>query len=170
MHKELPMEWVEKIFMRLHGRFGNQFFDKYKIGQINDDGEDIGILNAKKIWAEDCGHLTAERLRRGLEAKYQKAPSCDDFIAQCKPTEPMYQDNDVLKLTTSNSREKNAEYSANVIDFVEKRQQKRTDYHAWFKRILANPKRFPEYSVSEAKRVAKEFGYDVEKLMRASAN
>ena len=46
----LPAEWAERIFMRLHGRFGNNFFDKFKIGQVNDAGEDVGIANAKATW------------------------------------------------------------------------------------------------------------------------
>jgi len=42
--------------------------------------------------------------------------------------------------------------------------KKRTDWHAWFKNILRNPKNFSDYSVKEARRVAKQFGYDLDEL------
>ena len=96
--KNLPLEWVDKIFMRLHGRFGNQFLDKFRIGQLNHNGEDVGIVNAKQVWAEDCRHLTAERVRKGLEAKYDFPPSCDDFILQSRPTPASHLDNKLLSL------------------------------------------------------------------------
>lgn len=69
--------------MRFHGRFGNAFFDKYRIGQLNANGEDIGIENAKNVWAEDCGHLTKERIVKGIKAKYDYLPDCDSFIKAC---------------------------------------------------------------------------------------
>ena len=34
----LAAAWVERIFMRLHGRFGNPFLDKFRAGQIAQDG------------------------------------------------------------------------------------------------------------------------------------
>ena len=46
MKNNLPAEWIERIFMRLHGRFGNTFLEKFRIGKLNDSGEDIGIANA----------------------------------------------------------------------------------------------------------------------------
>ncbi len=98
MQKRLPDEWVERIFMRLHGRFGNAFFDKFRIGQVNDDGEDYGVLNAKEIWAEDCAHLSPERLKKGLAAKFDFAPSCDEFIKACAPVPACHLESPILSL------------------------------------------------------------------------
>lgn len=98
MQQQLPTEWVERIFMRLHGRFGNAFFDKFRVGQLNDDGEDIGILNAKQVWAEDLAHLSPERLKKGLAASFEYAPSCDDFKAACSPVPACHRDNEILAL------------------------------------------------------------------------
>ena len=53
----LPVEWVNRLFMRLHGRFGNGFFDKFRIGQTDRDGNDIGVENAKQVWAEELAGL-----------------------------------------------------------------------------------------------------------------
>jgi hypothetical protein len=62
------MEWVERLFQRLHGRFGNTFIDKFKLGQLDANGQDIGILNAKTTWALELSGISVERLKAGLDA------------------------------------------------------------------------------------------------------
>lgn len=80
----LPDAWTERIFMRLHGRFGNAFYDKFRIGQVV-NGEDVGVLNAKSVWGEELAELTPDEIKRGLQAKYSFPPSCDEFKAACRP-------------------------------------------------------------------------------------
>ena len=98
MQNKLPAEWIERIFMRLHGRFGNAFFNKFRTGQLSNTGEDLGILNAKQVWAEELGHLSVERLKKGLAASYEYAPSCDDFKQACSPVPACHRDNKFLAL------------------------------------------------------------------------
>ena len=99
MQKQLPPEWIERIFMRLHGRFGNAFLDKFRVGQLNNRGEDIGVLNAKQVWAEELGHLSAERLSKGLTSSFEYAPSCDDFKRACAPVPMCHRESEFLLLT-----------------------------------------------------------------------
>lgn len=82
----LPIEWIERIFMRLHGRFGNAFLDKFRIGSLNDKGEDIGLENAKKVWSEELANVSVERIKAGLLSSFDYPPSCDDFKAKCRVT------------------------------------------------------------------------------------
>lgn len=99
--KPLPPEWIEKIFMRLHGRFGNAFLAKFRVGQIDQtSGEDVGILNAKQVWAEELAHLTPERITKALQAKYESmnGPSSDDFVKAATPTPACHRDNTLLAL------------------------------------------------------------------------
>ena len=88
---KLPAEWVDRIFMRLHGRFGNSFTDKFKLGQIV-DGVDIGIANAKQVWAEELAGISPNRIKSALLHSYEYAPSCDQFKAQCRSTIQAHQD------------------------------------------------------------------------------
>jgi hypothetical protein len=91
MMNRLPIEWVDRIFMRLHGRFGNSFTDKFKLGQIV-DGVDIGIANAKQVWAEELAGISPNRIKNALLHNYEYAPSCDQFKAQCRSTMQAHQD------------------------------------------------------------------------------
>jgi hypothetical protein len=156
LKNKLPMEWVDRIFMRLHGRFGNAFLDRYKIGDVR-DGQDLGILNAKEVWSEDCGHLTAERIKKGLEAKYTYPPTCDEFIANCNATPEMYLDNKLLQLPHKRNPEVSKEGLDKIATVISQTLKPKTDYKAWAKRILANPQNFPDQSVAYAKEA---LGYD----------
>ena len=88
----LPIEWIERIFQRLHGRFGNSFTDKFKLGQYDTKGNDIGIINAKQVWAEELFGISPNRIKNALLHNYDYAPSCDQFKAQCKSTIAAHQD------------------------------------------------------------------------------
>ena len=93
MNKQpLPLEWVERIFQRLHGRFGNSFTDKFKLGQYDAHGNDIGLLNAKHVWSEELAGITPDRIKTALLHQYDYAPSCDQFKAHCKSTPLAHQD------------------------------------------------------------------------------
>ena len=85
MRKSLPAKWIDQIFTRLHGRFGNVFFDKFRLGCVSSSGEDVGIENAKLVWGEELGDLTGEDIARGLSAQFKFAPNCDEFRIACQP-------------------------------------------------------------------------------------
>lgn len=81
----LPTAWAERIFMRLHGRFGNQFFDKFRAGKLNSNRDDVGIENAKQVWADELTGYAAHEIKRGLEQHFSYPPSCDEFKTACRP-------------------------------------------------------------------------------------
>lgn len=82
----LQSNWVDEIFKRFHGRFGNRFFAEFALGRIGSDGQDEGITNAKRVWAEELAGFTAEEIKRGLSAPYPFMPDCDKFKLACRPS------------------------------------------------------------------------------------
>ncbi|MBY0475438.1 MAG: hypothetical protein K2Q13_10330 [Nitrosomonas sp.] len=82
----LPKNWVEEIFKRFHGRFGNRFLAEYSTGKIGKNTLDEGIENAKKVWGEELAGFTPEEIKRGLSAQYDYLPDCDKFKVACRPT------------------------------------------------------------------------------------
>lgn len=81
----LPTAWTERIFMRLHGRFGNQFFDKFRVGKLNSNGDDVGVENAKNVWADELSGYSVNEIKLGLEHQFTFPPSCDEFKTACRP-------------------------------------------------------------------------------------
>ena len=70
----LPNNWVNEIFKRFHGRFGNRFFAEYSLGKIGSDGQDEGVVNAKRVWSEELAGFTPAEIKRGLSAQYPFMP------------------------------------------------------------------------------------------------
>lgn len=82
----LPAKWIDEIFKRFHGRFGNRFIAEFSTGQTNENGRDKGIENAKHVWGEELAGFTPEEIKRGLSAQYEFLPDCDKFKLACRPT------------------------------------------------------------------------------------
>ena len=143
---QLPSEWIDRIFMRLHGRFGNNFGDKFKSGQKDSYGNDLGVLNAKQVWAEELAGITPDRIKNALLHNYDYAPSCDQFKAQCKTSAPVVPDYKALPKPAL-SDEKINELHDKLSAFTSGKR----DMKAWAKKIIANPSAYPDISYRYAK-------------------
>ncbi|MBL0011307.1 MAG: hypothetical protein IPP22_10560 [Nitrosomonas sp.] len=106
----LPSNWVDEIFKRFHGRFGNRFFAEYSTGKLNRDGEDVGVVNARNVWAEELAGFTPEEIKRGMSVQYPFMPDCDKFKLACRPT---------------------IDYEQAHIEAVEQMQQRKTGKDEW---------------------------------------
>lgn len=148
MMQALPIEWVERIFLRLHGRFGNSFFDKYRVGQNNVDGDDVGLENAKLVWSQELAGMTGERIAEALKASYEFAPSCDDFKAKCVTN---IQVQEYVALPKKINREAGKEYASNVVDYVAQQIKPTRDYKKWAKDILADESKSTMWAIKCAK-------------------
>lgn len=144
--KQLPIEWIDRIFIRLHGRFGNNFLDKFKTGQVDANGNDLGILNAKQVWSEELAGTSVDRIKNALQHSYDYAPSCDQFKAQCKTIATVVIDYKALPKPTL-SEEKVNELKDKLTAFTSNKR----DYKAWAHKIVANPKSYPDISYRYAK-------------------
>ncbi len=122
-HKQLPFEWVERIFQRLDGRFGSEFTNKFKLGELDSKGRDIGIENAKHVWVDELGSLSAERISQGLRQNFQRAPSCDEFKRACSPVIASHQDFQALPKPKPTDQQRKA--NIQKLDEVRKQLGKR---------------------------------------------
>lgn len=59
---------------------------RWETGRLDSKGFDEGILNAKKVWAEDLAGYTPEEITRGLQTRYDYPPSVDEFMRACRPS------------------------------------------------------------------------------------
>lgn len=141
----LPSEWIDRIFMRLHGRFGNNFIDKYKTGQKDEYGNDLGIINAKHVWSEELAGISADKIKNALLHSYDYAPSCDQFKAQCKAT--TQQSFTVALPKPKISDEQLADIHEKISAFTSGKR----DYKLWAKKIIADPSKYPDISLRYAK-------------------
>ncbi|MCW3481070.1 hypothetical protein OL229_16125 [Neisseriaceae bacterium JH1-16] len=94
----IPLSWVDKIFRELHGRFGQNFLGQFATGQTTPDGDDTGVLNAKRVWAKTLTRagVTVAQIEQGLWATYPRPPSCDAFLQACQPETAVLADSEAL--------------------------------------------------------------------------
>lgn len=81
----LQNSWIDEIFKRFHGRFGNRFLANYVTGQTDSNGQDKGVENAKTTWGIELAGYTGDEIKKGLEHTYSYMPDCDAFKLICRP-------------------------------------------------------------------------------------
>jgi len=138
--------------MRLHGRFGNAFFDKFRIGQLNDNGADIGIENAKVTWASELAGVSPERIKNALLSPYEYAPSCDMFKANCRTTPNEHKDFLALSKPVISDEQRAA--NLRKLEAITAQLKPKTDYRKWAKDIMRDVgqgMKYPDIAVRFAK-------------------
>lgn len=103
---------VERVFMALHGFYGALFFDKFKLG-VNENGRDVGIENAKRVWLASLAELSVGEVFGGLRIIRNSgsafAPSLPEFLAACRACRKAAPAPRLPAPTTQFTREKIAE-------------------------------------------------------------
>lgn len=84
----LPEPWVERIFQRMHGLYGNLWLDRYRVGQTNTNGLDVGIENAKTVWGEELAGFAARpgAIAHALDQlrHVRLPPTLPEFLELCR--------------------------------------------------------------------------------------
>lgn len=77
--KPAPISWVESLFARMQGMYGNKFIDMWR---------DTDIEMVKALWAEAMGGMSNEELKRGYAALMTQdwPPSLPAYVKMCRPT------------------------------------------------------------------------------------
>ena len=75
--KPLPDEWIEKLFLKMSGLYGN----KFKTMWAEND-----LRSVKAIWAEELGKLSRDEIARGANALMSQEwpPTLPQFIKMCR--------------------------------------------------------------------------------------
>ena len=142
---DLPIEWIERIFMRLHGRFGNQFYEKFRLGETDASGKDFGIENAKQTWSSELAGISADRIAIAIKYVYQYPPSCDEFKKVCVSA-VIRRDSDFLRLPEPKVDEEIKQDGLEKMNEIIKNNPRTNSHIAWIYRILENPKNYPHKS------------------------
>lgn len=83
---------VKKLFMLLHGMYGNSVLDKYRIGQVDANGEDAGMAAARAVWANGLREFDTAIVMKALARCADKhktfPPTLPEFRDICKTFTP----------------------------------------------------------------------------------
>lgn len=83
---------IRKLFVLLHGTYGNLFISKFSTGEKDADGRDKGIRAAMKVWEAKLGQYPADIVeaaagRVGAESP-EYPPSLPQFEKVCQAVTP----------------------------------------------------------------------------------
>ncbi|WP_143062186.1 hypothetical protein [Paraburkholderia diazotrophica] len=83
---------IRRLFMLLHGMYGNSVLDKYRIGQVDDDGEDVGMKSARSVWLNGLREFPQPIVMKALAKCTEKhktfPPTLPEFRDICKSLMP----------------------------------------------------------------------------------
>lgn len=80
----LPNAWVDKMFARLQGIYGREFTSQFSV--IDANGNDVGMANAKQVWAEELGGFVdnPEAIAFALKHLPDRVPNAIKFRDMCR--------------------------------------------------------------------------------------
>lgn len=83
---------IKRLFMLLHGMYGNAVLDKYRIGQLDEKGEDLGMASARSVWLNGLREFPATIVMKALARCAEKhktfPPTLPEFRDLCKSFQP----------------------------------------------------------------------------------
>ena len=84
--RPLPDAWIQKIFSTMQGYYGSRWLNMWKLNQTLPNGEDVGIVNAMRTWAENLGGFAdhPECLKHALTILPDEPPTLPKFLDMCR--------------------------------------------------------------------------------------
>ena len=84
--RPLPDAWIQKIFSTMQGYYGARWLNMWKLNQTLPNGEDVGIVNAMRTWAENLGGFAdhPECLKHALKILPSEPPTLPQFLEMCR--------------------------------------------------------------------------------------
>ena len=84
--RPLPDAWIQKIFSTMQGYYGARWLNMWKLNQTLPNGEDVGIVNAMRTWAENLGGFAdhPECLKHALKILPSEPPTLPQFLDMCR--------------------------------------------------------------------------------------
>jgi hypothetical protein len=77
---------VAMIFGELQGNYGSRFLNQWKSGERTRNGEDVGLLNAMRVWGNKLGGFYGKpkAITTALEYLPPNPPTLPEFISLCR--------------------------------------------------------------------------------------
>lgn len=128
-----PEAGVKRVFMVLHGFYGNLFLSKFATGVV-EAGEDQGIANARRIWAHGLREFDVDTVKAALAACQARhpefPPSLPQFVALCAANAPRvpYQGQRAIGMSNKLRGEYAARARAINARHAQRAEQRRTGY------------------------------------------
>lgn len=118
------------VFRVLFGFYGNLFMSKYASGQLNETGDDLGVVSARKVWAYSMRNFDTATIYAALEkcqtAHPEFAPSWPQFLSLLLASRPVETFKPAVR-EIAMGQELRSQYARNARATIAKHEQKVAD-------------------------------------------
>lgn len=91
-HQAQESAAVNNVFKVFHGFYGNLFLMKFSTGQLDEQGQDKGVISARHIWAHGLRAFDGQTVKTAIAQcmdRYPEFPaSLPQLVALCKANQP----------------------------------------------------------------------------------
>lgn len=83
---------IRKLFMLMHGAYGNAFLSKFSSGERDDDGKDKGIRSAMVVWSHGLAEFAPDVIETAAKRFFllypEFPPNLPQFQSLCRSAAP----------------------------------------------------------------------------------
>lgn len=146
----LPPHWSRHLFKTLQANYGSAWVRMWA-----PDGNAESLVEAMDVWAEKLGPFARrpEAIKWALEHLPSEPPTLPAFYELCSKAPRAGENYLPLPAPEISNEEKQKR-----MESIEHWRRGRVDYTAWYRRILADPKRYPPISETLALQAKKAHG------------
>lgn len=124
---------IRRLFLHLHGYYGNLFISKFSTGEKDSQGKDKGIRAAMLIWDAELSKYPADLIETAASRLSTESPEYPPNLPQfiriceaCKPRKTYFEANGIPTLPAPETRR------AGAVEY-----EVRNDGRDWARKILA---------------------------------
>ena len=114
---------ANSVFRVLHGYYGNMLFSKFASGKLDANGDDEGLVSARRVWDHGLQRYDAETMKDALRLCRDRhpefPPSLPQFLSMCQACHRVGPRADATKLLGMGPKLRSV-YAANARAIIEK--------------------------------------------------
>lgn len=147
MYQTIQQNPIDRLFLRMASFYGKHWIDMWS---------DVPVDSVKAEWQAKLTGMSSKTVFKAVDycsENLRFPPTLPEFVQLCKASTPSEMTKAIGRQFTQEELQKNHERIAEISAAMSK---PKTDYHAWAKRIMQAPNKYPEISVNAAKEVIGE--------------
>lgn len=145
MYQTTQLNPIDRLFLRMASFYGKHWLDMWT---------DIPVDSVKHEWQSKLTGMSSKTVFKAVDYcadNLRFPPTLPEFVQLCKANTPQEMTKAISRQFTPDELQKNHERITEISNGISAKA--RTDYRAWIKPIIANPKAYPDISLKLAKEV-----------------
>lgn len=145
MYQTTQLNPIDRLFLRMASFYGKHWLDMWA---------DVPVDSVKAEWQAKLSGMSSKTVFKAVDYcadNLRFPPTLPEFVQLCKANTPHEINKAIGRQFTQEELQKNHERITEISNGISTKSK--TDFRAWIKPIIANPKAYPDISLKLAKEV-----------------